>query len=406
METSNPGIPILIALVVILLSASIGSYLARKIKQPAVLGELMAGVFLGNLALFGFDIFEYFAENSAIDILARIGVIVLLFQVGLETKITDMLKLGKQSLMIGFTGVILPFVFGYFAADLLIPGLNALSKFFIGGILTATSVGVTVRVFQDLGKIESLEAKLVLGSAIIDDLLGLIILAVLVGVAQTGHVSWFEISKTSLIAIAFICLAIFLSLRLPNKAYKEPGLFKEHGSILTFALILCFLGAIVAELIGLAAIIGAFTVGVVLEGISFKDSSGALKIFPIKHQIQEYVAPIARFFVPIFFVITGMHVDLRVFFDLPVIVVALIIAIVAVLGKLISAWSFNYEGKINRWLVGFGMVPRGEVGLIFAALGKDLGVVSEELYVVGVIVVILTTFIAPPLLDWVIRRSS
>lgn len=411
---------------VLLLAAKISS-LIEKIGQPSVLGELIIGVILGNMALIGIHFFEPIKTDSFIPFLAELGVIILLFQVGLESNIAQMSKVGIRAFLVAIIGVIAPFVSGtYIVGPWLFPGLSSNAYLFLGAALTATSVGITARVFKDLGKLQIPEAQIVLGAAVIDDVMGLIILAVVSAIATIGAVSMGGIAIILLKAIGFLVGAIVAG------HYSAPYLGKLFSKIHTgigmkftlavsFALIFSYL----AGEIGLAPIVGAFAAGLVLDPVHFKlfkkpkaaeelseyceclTESEKKKLLKMAEghthrHIEDLIEPLSHFFVPIFFVVTGMNVDLKTLFNTKILVVALGITVIAIIGKYISGFA---AGKVNKHLVGFGMVPRGEVGLIFASIGASIGVITGQLYSVIVIMVILTTLITPPILTFFLKKN-
>ncbi|RMD52266.1 cation:proton antiporter, partial [Candidatus Parcubacteria bacterium] len=404
---------------VILLFAKLGG-LVEKFGQPAVLGELVVGVIVGNLALAGIHWFVPILHNEIIKFLAELGVVILLFQIGLESNIEQMKKVGLSSFLVAVIGVIAPFVMGtYIVGPWLMPGLESTAYLFLGAALTATSVGITARVFKDLGKLQIPEAQIVLGAAVIDDILGLIILAVVSAIATVGAVSLGSIGVILAKAVVFLAGAIILGQLLAPVLGKVFAKIQTGiGMKFTLAIIFCLVTAFLAQLIGLAAIVGAFAAGLVLDPVHFKyfkdphivadikevikekDQDFAKEIKKVISQhserhIEDLIEPLAYFLVPIFFVLTGMEVNLSVLGNSTVVMVAWAISVVAIIGKLIAGVA---AGKVNKWMVGFGMVPRGEVGLIFASIGKGLGVVSDEIFSVIVIMVIITTLVTPPIL--------
>ncbi len=425
--------------IAILLVAAKLSGIIEKIKQPAVLGELLMGVFLGNLVLLNLTWFEPIKTDVYVKFIAELGVIILLFQVGLESTIHDMKKVGIPALVVALIGVVVPFMLGTFVVGpLLIPKehFTTLPSYitvdhvylFLGATLTATSVGITARVFQDLNILRSKESQIVLGAAVIDDVLGLIILAVVTAIIKVGSVSGLDITIILAKAIAFLVGAVLIG------TYAAPGftrflsLISKSGSMkFTFVISFCLLFSYLAYLIGLAPIVGAFAAGLVLDQVHYKhfdsslfaseirsivsrgstelkyDIEGALKKHD-HHHVEELVAPLGMFVTPVFFVLTGMLVDLRTFMQWELLLSGLAISAVAIAGKLLAGLGAG-KGK-NKLLVGIGMVPRGEVGLIFAATGKAIGVVNDEIYSIVVIMVIVTTLITPPLLSFVLKRSS
>ncbi len=412
---------------VILIFAKL-SGLVEKWGQPSVLGELVIGVVLGNLGLLGIHLFDPIKSNAIIHFLAELGVVILLFQIGLESNIAEMRKVGSKALMVAILGVVVPFVSGtYMIGPWLLPGLSTNAYLFLGAALTATSVGITARVFQDLGKLKMKEAQIILGAAVIDDVLGLIILAVVSAMATLGAVSFGTISWIAGKALLFLVGSIVLGqIFAPQIGKWFARIQTGIGMKLTIALCFGLIFAFLANYIGLAAIVGAFAAGLVLDPVHFRyfkdpkvvddvkaaareideDTKKAIykAIEPHAHRhIEDLIEPIAHFLVPIFFVVTGMAVNMETLFDQQILLVALDIPVLAIAGKVVSGIA---AGPVNKWLVGFGMVPRGEVGLIFASIGASLGVVSESVFSIIVIMVILTTLVAPPTLAWLLKRQE
>lgn len=407
----------------ILIAAKLGGVVER-FGQPPVLGELLAGVVLGNLALAGIDFFEPAATDPILAFLAELGVIVLLFQIGLESNLTQLGRVGARALLVAVIGVVLPFVLGtWVVGPWLLPGLSFNAYLFVGAALTATSVGITARVFRDLGKLQTPEAQIVLGAAVIDDVLGLIILAVVSAIVTAGGVSAATIGIIVLKAVGFLVGAVLIGqMAAPAIGRTFSRISRSAGTKFMVAIIFALVFAYVASLIGLAPIVGAFAAGLVLDPVHFADFDepvvvtemrlgldGAetatrerltqvIETFKHRH-VEELVEPLGHFLVPIFFVLTGMAVRLEVLANLPVLVVALAITAVAVAGKLVAGAA---AGNVRKSVVGWGMVPRGEVGLIFATMGLQLGVIPEGEFSVIVIMVILTTLMTPPVLSYLL----
>lgn len=412
---------------VILLLAKFSS-LVERLGQPSVLGELVIGVIIGNLVLLGIHLFEPLKHNSTIAFLAELGVVILLFQIGLESNIKQMKSVGLRAFLVAIIGVVAPFVLGtYLIGPWLLPGLSSNAYLFLGAALTATSVGITARVFKDLGKLQTPESQIVLGAAVIDDVLGLIILAIVSAIATLGAVSLGMISWIAAKAILFLVGAIVLGQLLAPQLGKlfskiQTGVGMKFTIAVSFGLVFAYL----AQYLGLAPIVGAFAAGLVLDPVHFRyfkdpkvvsdvreaiiDADADTKnkvvaaIEPHAHRhIEDLIEPVGHFLVPIFFVMTGMAVKIETLFNLPVLLVALGITVVAFIGKYIAGFA---AGKVNKSIVGFGMVPRGEVGLIFAMIGKSLGVVSDEIFSVIVIMVILTTLLTPPILTLFLKKQD
>ncbi len=412
---------------IILLLAKMAS-LVERLGLPSVLGELLLGVLLGNLILLNIPLFEGIKHDTIIPFLAELGVVILLFQIGLESNIEKMKKVGVRALLVALVGVILPFILGTFlVGPFLLPGLSTNTYLFIGATLTATSVGITARVFQDLKKLQTPEAQIVLGAAVIDDVLGLIILAVVSQIVVTGNVSLLSIAIISGKALAFLIGAIVLgrlSAPLLGKFLSKihTGIGMKFTLAISFGLFLAYC----AGLLGLAPIVGAFAAGLVLDPVHFRyfkdphvvhDIRSAVSeshpelnqkfkelMEPHAHRhVEDLIEPLGHFLVPIFFVVTGMAVKLETLADPTILLIALGLTLAAFIGKIAAGLV---AGKVNRWLVGWGMVPRGEVGLIFAAIGKGLGVINDQVFSVIVVLVMLTTLIPPPVLAYLLKKSS
>ncbi len=414
--------------IAVLLIAAKVSGLIEKLGQPSVLGELLIGVALGNLGLVGISIFEPITIDPVIIFLAELGVVILLFQIGLESNIKEMTKVGLPALMVAVMGVVLPFVLGaYVVGPYLMPGLEANTYLFLGAALTATSVGITARVFKDLGKLKIKESQIVLGAAVIDDVLGLIILAVVSAIVVAGTVTGGTIALIIVKAVAFLGVAVLVGQA--TASYIGNFFSRIHtGAGMKFAVAFSFglVMAYLASQLGLAPIIGAFAGGLILDEVTFKrfrrpdfcedleeiksqvDGDSKKKIDDIMHHyehrhVEDLLEPVGQIFVPIFFVFTGMMVDLTTFADKAIILTALGLTLAAVLGKV--AAGFLAGKGVNKWVVGFGMVPRGEVGLIFATIGLGLGVITDGVFSVVVIMVILTTLITPPILTKLLKNA-
>jgi Kef-type K+ transport system membrane component KefB len=395
-------------LVVILLAAKLGGDVAVRIGQPAVLGELVVGVVIGNLALAGFSGFEPIKTDPFVDIFARVGVLVLLFEVGLESTIGQMAKVGGSALLVATLGVITPFALGWGVGAWLLPAAGPYVHAFLGATLTATSVGITARVLKDLGRAQSNEGRIILGAAVIDDVFGLVILAVVTGIITAadrgGALAPIDVFWTLGKAAGFLVLAIGLGLRFSPWLFSVASRLRAHGVLLAVSLSFCFLLAWFSSLIGLAPIVGAFAAGLVLENTHYRDF-----IDRGERSLEDLIHPIASFLVPIFFVLMGIRTDLRSFAQPGVLGLAAALTVVAILGK--QACAFGVIGKgIDRLTVGIGMIPRGEVGLIFANIGLTLSVggqriIDEATFSAVVVMVIVTTMVTPPALKWSMERK-
>jgi Kef-type K+ transport system membrane component KefB len=431
-ETSTDGgghgpVKTLLWIGFILLFAMIGR-LVEKIKQPSVLGELLVGVALGNLGLVGIHFFDPIKSDVFITFLAELGVIILLFQVGLESNLTTMKKVGVRAFIVALIGVVVPFVLGtWVIGPWFLPGLTLNAYLFLGAALTATSVGITARVFKDFGKLQTKEAQIVLGAAVIDDVLGLIILAVVSALVTLGAVSMGVISWIIAKAILFLVGSIIIGkLFAPHISQLFSRIHTGVGAKITLAIVFAFFYSAVAGIVGLAPIIGAFAAGLVLDPVHFKHfkkpkvaeelETHAETLPQLEHRahfreraghyiekhVEELMEPIGHFIVPIFFVFTGISVNLQTLLDPKILLVALGITLLAFLGKYVSGVAAGKD--VNKNIVGFGMVPRGEVGLIFATMGVSLGVLTDELFSIIVIMVILTTLFTPPILAYLLKK--
>jgi Kef-type K+ transport system membrane component KefB len=405
---TDPVLPVILALAVILASAKLAGHLAARVGQPAVLGELLAGVILGNLALGGVPWFEPIKSSSGVDILAKIGVIILLFEVGLESTVRGMMKVGATSLLVATLGVIAPFFLGWWVGALLLPDQGIFVHVFLGATLTATSVGITARVLQDLGRSGAPEARVIIGAAVIDDVMGLVVLAGVTGIitaADAGMaVSWNSIAAILAKALAFLLGALALGTLLSPRLFSLASRLRGQGVLLATALAFCFLLSWLSALVGLSPIVGAYAAGLILEDLHFRDFARKGE----KH-LEELVHPLSSTLTPVFFVLMGMHVDLKSFLGPGVATLAGLLTLAAVIGK--QTCSLGAPRTMNRLAVGIGMIPRGEVGLIFASIGLGLTiagepVVTREVYSAVVAMVIATTLMTPPALKWALSRSA
>jgi Kef-type K+ transport system membrane component KefB len=405
----GPVVPVLLGLVLILAAAKLGGEVFERIGQPAVLGELIFGMVLGNLGLLGFGGLDFLRTDPGLEILAQLGVILLLFQVGLESNVGEMLSVGWSSLLVAILGVIAPFFLGWGVSAWLLPDEETLAHLFIGATLCATSVGITARVLKDLGKLATRESKIILGAAVIDDVLGLVILSVVVGTISATNTGGTLDSMDALVivakAAAFLVGSILIGGWLSRRVFRLAGLFRIQGMLLVLALAACFLLSYLADRIGLATIVGAFAAGLILDGVHYRDLGERTK-----HTIEELIHPIAGFLVPVFFVLMGVRVDVSAFGQVEVLGFAALLSLAAILGKMICFGGVLERG-LDRLSVAVGMVPRGEVGLIFAGIGAQLllhgeRVIPPPVFAAVVVMVIVTTLITPPALKVTLARGE
>jgi Kef-type K+ transport system membrane component KefB len=404
----DPVASVVLALAVILMAAKLGGDLATRVGQPAVLGELVMGVLVGNLPLLGVPWIESVKTDASIDMLARLGVLILLFEVGLESTVPQMLRVGGSALLVAVIGVAAPLALGWGVGALLLPHAGGYTHAFLGATLCATSVGITARVLQDLGRSQTRESRIILGAAVIDDVLGLLVLAVVSGAIAAagagGKLSMVAVGALVLKASVFLATSLALGVWLSPKVFSLASRLQARGVLLALGLSFCFLLAWLSSVIGLAPIVGAFAAGLILEDVNYRDF-----VDRGEHELRELMHPISAFLVPVFFVVMGMRTDLRALASLDVVGLAAALTVAAIVGKQVCGLGVLTPG-VDRVTVGIGMVPRGEVGLIFANVGLSLQVdghpvVSQGLFSALVMMVIATTLITPPALSWRLRRQ-
>ncbi|HEX7196876.1 MAG TPA: cation:proton antiporter [Candidatus Limnocylindria bacterium] len=373
-------------LFVLLLAAKIGDEIFKRIGQPPVIGEILAGVVVGP-ALLG-----WYEVNAETQLFAEIGVVLLLFQVGLETRLHDLVRVGPTALAVGALGVVLPFAGGFLLAEIL--GSEIGVAVFLAAALTATSVGITSGVLRDLGALGTLSGRVILGAAVIDDVLAMLILAFASGLAA-GSVELERLGVLVLVAVLFIALVLIGGTRILRRRRSlltDPE-FAETP-FLPGMIIMLGLAALASQ-IGLAAIIGAFLAGMVVGESSER------------HALESEVAPVGAFFTPFFFGFIGAQVDLGGLADLGTLALVAVVTLVAIVTKFVGAFVGAIRlGRARATLIGWGMVPRGEVGIVVAGLGLQVGAIDARLYTVVVAMAILTTLIVPPFLPALVRRVA
>jgi Kef-type K+ transport system membrane component KefB len=443
---------ILLPLALILLATMVGHGLATWLRQPPVLGELLIGIVVGNVLyqmdvpsailamhidvlgdIFG-SIWEsglsvaelttqlaagssgaeslayqrvlavltgpdgglYVAEGFALWLFSNLGIILLLFLVGLQSRVEELLDVGPRAAGVAALGVVAPLTLGYAGSYLLLPEQSAAGHLFIATTLTATSVGITARVFQDLGNLHSPEARLILGAAIVDDIVGLMLLAVVVGMVSSGVFQIGALLKILLMSAAFLAFLVLVRRSLLTRLVLLAGVVERRHITLYVPLIIAFSLAWAADMIGLAAIVGAFAAGLIINREHFaryEDREGAP---------ERLVEPLEALFTPVFFVLMGMQVNLEAFTNPQTLWLSLMLILVALAGKL--ACGLAAARGMDRLLIGIGMAPRGEVGLVCASIGRGLGVISTEAFSAMVLVVAVTTVITPIGLKWRMER--
>jgi Kef-type K+ transport system membrane component KefB len=389
----------LLFLLIILMAARVFAELAIRLRSPSVIGELVAGVVLGPSLLGWIEPFE------AIKLLAEIGIILLLFEVGLETDLMRLARSGWKSLIVATGGFVLPFVFG-FALGYGVFGLSLLVSLFIGGTLTATSIGITVRVLSDLRVQHGHEGQVVLGAAVLDDILGVVLLALLYEFAVGGGVSMVNTGKVLLFIVIFFALAPVAAKLISLVIKRLDGTSEIPGLIPTMMVSLVLFFAWVAKEVGAPELLGGFAAGLALSRRFFLPLGVALRADPeFARRIEEQMKPIIHLFTPIFFVVVGLSLNLREidWGSSYIWIFSLALFVAAVVGKFAGALIIG-ESWPSRVAIGMAMVPRGEVGLIFAELGRESGVFSNEIYAGMVIVIALTTILPPFVMKWFYGR--
>jgi Kef-type K+ transport system membrane component KefB len=388
-----------LTLLIILLTARIFAELATRLQAPSVIGELFAGVVLGPSLL------GWIEPTEAIRLMAGIGIILLLFEVGLETDVKRLVSTGMESIVVALAGFILPFLFGFGLAYGLFE-LPLLVSLFIGGTLTATSIGITVRVLSDLKRQHSKEGQIVLGAAVLDDVMGVVLLALLYEFSIGGGVSLVNAGKVLIFIAAFFVLAP-VAAKLMSVVIKRFDARSEiPGLIPTTIVSLVLFFAWLAYVIGAPELLGGFAAGLALSRRFFLPLGIALHADEaFAERIETQTKPIVQLFTPIFFVMVGLSLNLReIDWSSPFIwLFSLSLLVAAVAGKLFGALLVRESWPV-RWMIGTAMIPRGEVGLIFAELGRESGVFSNEVYAGMVIVIALTTLLPPFVMKWYYRR--
>ena len=409
---------VLLSMAVIYLASKIGGEIAIKFNVPAVLGELVAGVIVGVSALklvvfpasgsdgsdsvimmvlqatSGLPVSEvsgvFTQVSEFVSVLSELGVIILLFEIGLESDLKQLMRVGAQALVVAIIGVLVPFVAST-AGLIYLFGMSTIPAIFAGASLTATSIGITSRVLSELGKLKSREGQIILGAAITDDVFGIIVLAVVASLAKTGAVDLLNVVILIVSAFAFLLGAILIGKLVNNVYIGIASSLKTRGEIITPAFVLAFLMAYIGNIIHLEAILGSFAAGLILEESDQR------------HELQKQIVPVADLFVPIFFVSVGAKTDVGVLNPFVAanregLIIAAFLIVVAIIGKMLAGLGAFGIPKINKLAIGMGMIPRGEVGLVFAAIGSSIGILSKSLNAAIVGMVIVTTFVAPPLL--------
>lgn len=391
----------LLQLMLVLVAARLLAELAARLKAPAVIGELLAGVLLGPSLL------GWLQPDATLRLLAQIGIILLLFEVGLETDMRSLARTGGRSMLVAVAGFILPFLLGYFVTSQWL-GLSQLQSLFVGGTLTATSIGITVRVLADLKRQDSREGRIVLGAAVLDDVLGVVLLALLYEFSVGGGVSLANAGKVLMFVVLFFILATPAA-KLISRLIKRYDSASEVPGLLPTAMVsLVLFFAWLAHAVGAPELLGGFASGLAFSRRFSLPLGMALRADPVFAQrVETEMKPIVHLFTPIFFVVVGLSLNLREvdWGSSHVWLFSGALLTVAVLGKMAGPMLIRASWA-ERWLIGTAMVPRGEVGLIFAELGRVGGILDNEIYASMVIVIALTTLLPPFVLKFIYRRHG
>jgi Kef-type K+ transport system membrane component KefB len=383
---------ILLSLFVIFVAAQVGAEIAQRLKLPGVVGEIVAGCLIGPSAL-GWLKPEQIANGTPLDVMSELGVVLLLFAVGLETRLDDLKKVGRSAFLVGLLGVVVPFVLGTIWAHGV--GFEWMKSLFVAAAFVATSAGITARVLQELGALQRIESRVILGAAVIDDILAMLLLGVVTSLGAGGDVKVGGLVFVLVQALGFILVIGWVGTRV----MRQQGHWLEHPinplSPLTITLAICLGLAFLSTELGLAAIIGAFLAGMI--------ASETRKREELEHQTQ----PLLAFLTPFFFVITGAKIDLSVFASGAALWMLLVVTVIAVISKLAGGFLGALSlGRRGAMIVGVGMIPRGEVGVVIASLGLAQGVFSAEIYAVIVAMSLLTSIITPPVLAALLKREA
>jgi Kef-type K+ transport system membrane component KefB len=371
----------LLALAAALISAKLFGELAQRFGQPSVLGELVAGVLLGP------SILGLVPLSTGIFLIAQIGVIVLLFEVGLETDLQELFNVGWRAITVAILGMVLPFAGGFLLT--LLVGYETLTAIFVGAALTATSIGITARLLSELGVVKTAEGQIILGAAIVDDVLGLVVLAVVSQIAATGGVGVGSVLRATGLAAGFVLVALVVGIPLGARLIRIVEQAHVRGVLVAASVGFALLFSVAAKKAGSAEIVGAFATGIVLARTNRR------------HDISVALKPVVDVFAPIFFVYVGAQVNIAYLNPLDAanrtaILFGLGLTVVGLLGKFAAGYAA--WGPVRKAFIGAGMMPRGEVGLIFASIGKATGTLPEPVFVAVVLAVFFTTFAAPPLM--------
>jgi Kef-type K+ transport system membrane component KefB len=383
---------ILFSLFAIFVAAQVGAEIAQRLKLPGVVGEIVAGCAIGPSAL-GLVSASDIATGTPLDVLAEIGVVLLLFAVGLETRLEDLRKVGRSAFLVGVLGVIVPLALGSVWAHA--EGMAWARSLFVASALVATSAGITARVLHELGALKRIESRVILGAAVIDDILAMLLLGIVTSLQADGGFDSGGLALVLAQAVGFVAIIGWVGTRVARRGGHWIERSINPLSPLTIALAVCLGLAFLSTRLGLAAIIGAFLAGMIASETRKRE------------ELERQTQPLLAFLTPFFFVITGAKIDLGVFADRNALAMLLIVTAIAIVSKLIGGFLGALSlGRRGATIVGVGMVPRGEVGIVIASLGFASGAFSKEIYAVIVAMSVLTSVVTPPVLAMLLKRDS
>lgn len=397
---TDPAESVLLAIVIIVAAAKVGEMAARRLGLPQVLGELVMGMILGNVYFFsGWDFFNFLREMSFMKILSEIGIIVLLLMVGVHMDLRAMLRVGPAAFLIAFVGILAPGGLGYLAGHFLLPDEPLIARLFLAASLCGTSIAINLRVFHELNRLQSIEARVAIGAAVVIDIAALLILVAISGIAMTGQFSPKSVAVTGASAVAFLGGLGMVSLWF-GEGFGDFVTRRCPEGIKVFIVAVVCLGlAFFAEFIGLATIVGALVAGLLLKHIKVKSLIGK------DRSMEELIQPTYMILVPIFFVLVGARVRLDSFMDADAALLGLSVIGAAILGRLICTACVIKRG-VNRLAVAVSIIPRGEVALVIGTVGKGMEVLSDTMFSAIVMVVAVTVLSGPPLLKLILTRSK
>lgn len=392
----------LLQLVIILFSARVLGEIAAYFKIPSVIGELLAGIIIGP------SVFGWIQISSPIYLLAQIGIILLLFEVGIETNVGRLASSGIKALVVAIGGIILPFLSGFYICYFLFH-FSLLASLFIGSTLTATSIGITLRVLQDLKKQSSSEAQIIIGAAVIDDIIGIVMLSLLYEFSVSGSVNLLNAGKVLLFIVLFFIIAPFAAKAASHTIKKWDEKSEIPGLVPTTIVSMILLFAWLAHALGAPELLGGFAAGLALSRQFFFPFASFLhESKEFSQRVEKQMKPIVHLFTPIFFVSIGLSLNLKTVDWHSPFIWALTgsLLIVAILGKLLSGFLLTKESRLSKLIIGTSMVPRGEVGLIFANIALVAGVIQNDVYASLIVVIALTTLLVPFCLRFIYRKPK